>query len=129
MILFQKTVFIFTLTVFPTLAYGQTKQPTTAITPPIFPNGEAALFQYLGENIKFPAGAFGDRMMGGKVMVAFVVNEDGSLSNVKVKRGFGAGFNEEAIRVVKAMPKWIPATRNGQPIKYDYVQPVRFAIE
>ena len=95
---------------------------------PLFPGGEAALFKYLGENIKYPSLA---RESGteGKVFIQFVVNKDGSISDAKVVRGIGGGCDEEALRVVREMPKWEPGRQNGQSVRVQYSLPVVFKLE
>ena len=74
---------------------------------PEFPGGTEKLFKYLGKNIEYPPMAK-DAGIKGKVYVTFVVDKDGSITDVKVLRGIGGGCDEEAVRVVKSMPKWKP---------------------
>lgn len=94
---------------------------------PAFPGGEEALFKYLGENIKYPPMAK-DAGIKGIVYVTFVVKEDGSVKDVKVLRGIGGGCDEEAIRVVKAMPKWKPGKQRGKSVRVQYNLPIRFVL-
>lgn len=97
---------------------------------PSFPDGEAALFKWLRDNIKYPAIAR-ENSIEGKVYVGFVVNTDGSITDVTVKRGVtgGAVLNDEAIRVVKAMPKWKPGRQQGREVRVSYTLPIQFKLE
>jgi periplasmic protein TonB len=76
---------------------------------PEFPGGVAELYRYLGENIRYPRLAI-DLSIHGTVYAEFVIERDGSVSNVQIVRGIGAGCDEEAARVIAGMPKWIPRT-------------------
>lgn len=98
---------------------------TIAEEMPSFPGGDAALMKYLGKNTKYPAIAK-DAGIQGTVYVTFVLNEDGSVTDVKVLRSIGGGCDEEAIRVVKSMPKWQPGKQNGKNVKVQYNLPIRF---
>lgn len=92
-----------------------------------FPGGQQALMQYLHDNIKYPAQA---RETGtqGKVYVTFVVERDGSLTDVKILRDIGSGCGDEAIRVVKSMPKWTPAKQRGKAVRQQFNLPVAFTL-
>ena len=79
------------------------------------------------ENIKYPQEAK-DKEIAGRVFLAFVVEKDGSVSNVEVKRGIGGGCDDEAVRVVKAMPKWKPGKQKGEPVRVSYMLPVNFKL-
>ena len=94
---------------------------------PGFPGGDEKLFKYLGENIKYPAMAK-DAGIKGVVYVTFVVKEDGSIDGVKVLRGIGGGCDEEAMRVVKSMPKWKPGKQRGKNVRVQYNLPIRFTL-
>ena len=95
---------------------------------PIFPGGEEARLNYLKENLKYPVSAR-DSNIQGTVYVSFAVEKDGRISDVKVMRGIGGGCDEEAVRVVKMMPKWKPAEQGGKIIKYEYTLPIEFSLE
>lgn len=95
--------------------------------PAEFPGGMAGLYKYLGENIKYPSMAK-EAGIQGRVFVNFVVNKDGSISDVKILRGIGGGCDEEAIRVVKKMPKWKPGKQQGKAVKQRYNLPVVFKL-
>jgi protein TonB len=101
---------------------------TVVEDPPTFPGGDAALFKYLGENIKYPAMAK-DAGVSGVVFVTFKVGKDGGVSDVNVLRGIGAGCDEEAIRVVKSMPKWNPGKQRGKEVIVQFNLPIRFTLK
>lgn len=94
---------------------------------PSFPGGEAKLMEYLGKNTKFPPLAK-DAGIQGIVYVTFVVAQDGSIDNVKVLRGIGGGCDEEALRVIKNMPKWTPGKQRGRAVRVQYNIPIRFIL-
>ena len=96
-------------------------------TQPSFPGGQEALLQYLKENVQWPDT---ESCVQGRVIVSFIVETDGSLSDIKVVKSLDPLFDKEALRIVKSMPKWIPGTQNGQqPIRVKYVIPVIFRYE
>jgi periplasmic protein TonB len=94
---------------------------------PVFPGGDAALMAYLNKNIRYP-GAARENGIEGTVMLQFVVGTDGSISEIKVLRDIGGGTAEEAIRVVKSMPKWTPGNNNGTTVPVYYNLPVTFQL-
>lgn len=93
-----------------------------------FPGGSVALMQYIAQNLRYP-NIQGDCNIQGRVIVGFTINEDGILSDIKVMKSISPAFDEEAIRVVKSMPKWNPAKQNGKAVKSKYTIPVNFRIE
>lgn len=95
---------------------------------PEFPGGMGALMKYLAENIKYPDLAKESGIQG-RVFINFVVEPDGSISNVKVLRGIGGGCDEEAVRVVKSMPNWKPGKQRGKPVRVSYNLPVKFTLQ
>lgn len=95
---------------------------------PEFKGGGAELYKYLGSNIKYPVMAKESGIQG-KVYVTFVVERDGSVTDVKLLRGIGGGCDEEAIRVVASMPKWKPGKQRGKPVRVQYNLPVRFTLQ
>jgi len=95
---------------------------------PSFPGGEAKLFEYLGKNIKYPQIAK-EAGISGIVYINFVVDTQGNITDVKVLRGIGGGCDEEAVRVVKNMPKWTPGKQRGKPVKVSYNLPIRFSLK
>lgn len=94
---------------------------------PSFPGGEEKLYEYLGKNLKFPPMAK-DAGIQGIVFVTFVVKEDGSIDGVRVLRGIGGGCDEEAVRVIKNMPKWKPGKQRGKSVRVQYNMPIRFIL-
>ena len=96
--------------------------------PPEFDGGTEALYKYIAENIKYPEQAKADGIEG-RVMVRFVVMDNGDVVNVEVAKGIGGGCDEEAVRVVKAMPKWKPAIHEGKPVNVQYVLPLTFKLQ
>ncbi len=90
-----------------------------------FPGGRAACMQYIADNIRAPKECL-EGIASGRVILGFTVNEDGSLSDIKVMRSLTPALDEEAIRVVKSMPKWNPAKQNGKAIKSKFTLPVTF---
>jgi protein TonB len=95
---------------------------------PEFPGGDADLYKYLAENIKYPQMAKESGIQG-RVFVTFVVERDGSVTDVKVLRGIGGGCDEEAIRVVKNMPRWTPGKQRGKAVRVQYNLPVKFTLQ
>jgi len=95
---------------------------------PAFPGGEAALYKYLAENIKYPQMAKESGIQG-RVFVTFVVERNGSVTDVRVLRGIGGGCDEEAIRVVKGMPQWTPGKQRGKAVRVQYNLPVKFTLQ
>ncbi len=95
---------------------------------PEFPGGASALLGYLGKNIKYPAAA-SRANVSGRVFMTFVVNTDGSIQDAQVLKGLGFGCDEEALRVVKTMPKWKPGKQSGRPVRVKYNLPVSFVLE
>ena len=96
---------------------------------PEFPGGgELALRKYLAKAIVYPVIAQENGIQG-KVFVNFVVNKDGSVSNVKVARGVDPSIDAEAVRVVSSMPKWKPGKQRGAPVRVSYTVPISFKLE
>ena len=95
---------------------------------PAFPGGEAKLMEYVAKNVKYPQIAR-ETGIQGRVFVNFVVEPDGSVSNVTVLRGIGGGCDEEAMRVVKNMPKWKPGKQRGKAVRVSYMLPVNFKLQ
>lgn len=95
---------------------------------PEFPGGQAALAVYLRNNLQYPPLA-SDTGISGKVYVQFVVNKDGSITDVQVTRGVDASLDKEAVRVVANMPKWKPGKQGGKPVRVSYSLPVNFILQ
>lgn len=94
---------------------------------PVFPGGDAALLRYLSGKLRYTSAAIEHRIQG-RVYLSFVVEIDGSISNVTVLRGLGFGLDQEAIRAVQGMPRWQPGYQNGRPVAVVYHLPVQFSL-
>ena len=95
---------------------------------PQFPGGDQAMMKFVAENVQYPQEAR-DKEISGRVMVGFIVEKDGSVNEVKVVKGIGGGCDEEAVRVVKAMPKWKPGKQKGKPVRVHYTLPLTFKLQ
>jgi protein TonB len=95
---------------------------------PQFPGGDQAMMKFVSENVQYPEEAK-EKEISGRVMVGFIVEKDGSISDVKVVKGIGGGCDEEAVRVVKAMPKWKPGKEKGKPVRVSYMMPFTFKLQ
>ena len=93
-----------------------------------FPGGEAKLAEYLGKNIKYPAIAR-ENGITGRVYINFIVGKDGKVRDTKLLRGIGGGCDEEALRVVRAMPDWKPGRQNGRNVDVYVNVPVVFTLK
>ena len=95
---------------------------------PMFPGGNAALMSYLGSNIHYPVVA-AENGVQGRVSVSFVVEKDGSITDVQVARSVDPSLDKEAARVVRSMPKWQPGKQNGSFVRVRYIVPVTFRLQ
>lgn len=95
---------------------------------PAYPEGQGALLEFLAKNINYPTVAK-ENGVEGMVVVEYIIEKDGSISNAKVVRGIGAGCDEEALRVVNAMPNWIAGKQRGQAVAVRFNLPIRFKLE
>ena len=95
---------------------------------PHFPDGMAGLMQYLSTNVRYPKDAKESGTQG-SVIVSFIVEKDGSISNAKVTKPTYSSLDEEALRVVSAMPKWVPGKQNGEAVRVKYAVPVSFRLK
>jgi len=95
---------------------------------PSFPGGQGALMEYLKNNVKYPVVAQENGVQG-RVTISFVVEKDGSITDVQVARGVDPSLDKEAMRVVKSMPKWIPGMQNGSAVRVKYNVPVLFRLQ
>jgi protein TonB len=94
---------------------------------PEFPGGEAALHDFLDKNMQYPTMAK-EQGIQGKVWIGFIVDKFGNVSNVELLRGIGGGCDEEAVRVVKMMPRWNPGKQSGRPVIVKFRFPVNFTL-
>jgi len=97
-------------------------------TMPSFPGGDAALFKFLNDNIKYPVIAQENGIQG-RVICQFVVNRDGSIVDVEVVRSVDPSLDKEAVRVIKAMPRWAPGKQRGKAVRVKYTLPVNFRLQ
>jgi TonB family protein len=95
---------------------------------PSYPGGVDKFYQFLQHNIKYPAAAR-EKKVEGKVFITFVVEKNGSLSNLKIVRDIGSGCGAEAIRVMKLSPKWIAGVQNGHKVRVQYTLPISFTLK
>ena len=95
---------------------------------PEYPGGQAALFEYLSKNIKYPADAE-KKKVEGKVFVTFVVDSDGKITDVSLLKKVFPSLDAEAIRVISAMPNWIPGKQKGQAVRVKYTVPIMFRLK
>ena len=95
---------------------------------PSFPGGDAELMKFLSSHIKYPVVAEENGIQG-RVIATFVVERDGSISDVKVIKSVDPSLDKEAIRVLKSMPKWIPGKQNGSAVRVKYTVPVTFRLQ
>ena len=95
---------------------------------PQFPGGDAALYKYLSEHLEYPTEAQ-EEGVSGRVVVQFVVTKEGKVGDVKIVRGRHPALDREAVRVVKSLPKFIPARNNGHPVNCYYTLPVTFKFK
>lgn len=94
---------------------------------PQYPGGQIAMMKYIMENMKYPEQAMKEGIQG-RVTVRFIVEKDGSISDVKPVLSVHPLLNKEAVRVVKSMPKWTPGKQNGKPVRVRFNLPVMFKL-
>ena len=97
-------------------------------TMPQFPGGQEVLMKYLAANIKYPASAVKAKKQG-RVIVTFVIQQDGSVSKARIAKSVDPELDAEALRIVKAMPNWTPGTQDGKPVNVKYTIPVVFSLQ
>lgn len=106
----------------------ETKIFTVVEQMPMYPGGDAALMGYLRDNIHYPTVA-AENGVQGRVVVGFVVERDGSITDVNILRGVDPSLDREAMRVVKSMPRWNPGKQNGSAVRVKYQVPVSFRLQ
>jgi protein TonB len=94
---------------------------------PIFPGGMDKFYKYLSKAIRYPAAAQ-EANIQGKVFLSFIIEKNGTLSDIKVERKLGYGTDEEAIRVLNASPRWMPGIQNGREVRVKYNIPINFSL-
>ena len=95
---------------------------------PEYPGGQAALFEFISKNVKYPEDAV-KKKVEGKVFVTFVVDTDGKITDVSLLRKVFPSLDAEAIRVISAMPNWIPGRQKGQAVRVKYTVPIMFRLK
>ena len=95
---------------------------------PEYPGGQAALFEYLQKNVKYPADAE-KKKVEGRVLVTFVVNTDGSITDIEVVRKTFPSLDAEAVRVISGMPRWKPGEQKVQKVRVKYTVPLTFRLK
>lgn len=100
--------------------------PNSIEVNPSFPGGQKAFYKFLSKNLKWPSDNMDDTF--GRVIVGFVIEKDGHLSDFKVERSLGKKFDAEALRVLKKSPKWIPGKQNGKLVRVRYTVPINFTV-
>jgi len=94
---------------------------------PSFPGGPAAMMEFISRSIVYPVSALKQELQG-RVIVSFIVERDGRLSNAKVVKSVAPDLDKEALRIVKKMPRWIPGQQNGRKVKVKYTVPITFRL-
>lgn len=95
---------------------------------PSFPGGLNKFYKFLQQNIKYPAEARQKKIQG-KVFITFIIEKDGSFSNLRILRDLGYGCGAEALRVMKLSPKWNPGIQNGHKVRVQYTMPINFTLK
>ena len=114
--------------------YNETQQEDQIYTivdvNPEYPGGSKEMFAYIAKNMKYPASAI-ENEMEGKVFIRFVIDKSGNIVNPEIARGIGGcpECEQEALRIVRAMPKWKPAMVAGEPVKSLFYLPITFHLE
>jgi len=98
------------------------------MTMPEYKGGTKTMMIYLNKNIRYPVSAANDNIQG-RVGITFLVKQNGTLTNFKVKKSIRKDLDDEAIRVIQSMPKWIPGTKDGKPIDITFYLPIIFSLK
>lgn len=92
-----------------------------------FPGGLDSMYAYIHKNLKYPEAAK-EKGIEGRVFVSFIIEKDGSISNILVKRAIGGGCEEAAVEMIKNMPKWKPGKQRGKPVRFQFTLPIKFEL-
>jgi len=111
----------------PEISRAKIKDSNEVKTLPRFPGGEVALKNFISNNLSYPKSSFANAVQG-LILTQFIINEAGEVTNISIKRGLDTACNEEAIRVIKSMPRWIPGKQNGKNITALFTLPIQFKI-
>lgn len=133
-------IYLINILLFPLLTLAQTEKGTIKVRKqatnevftiveemPTFPGGQNAMFQFMRENLIYPDSAKFNNITG-TVYVNFIIETDGSLNDIKVIRGIHRLLDDEAIRVVKLMPKWTPGVQRGKSVAVSFNIPINFRL-
>lgn len=128
----MKKYFIILLLNFIVISFGNSQSQDDDVfvfveQSPQFPGGDAARIKYIQNNLVYPKQAI-ELAIQGTVYVNFVVEKDSTITNPKVLRGIGGGCDEEAIRLIKAMPKWIPGKQRNMAVRCQFNMPIKFSL-
>jgi protein TonB len=93
---------------------------------PKYPGGPEKMFEFIADNLRWPYDD--ESCIQGRVIVSFIVEKDGSLTDIKVEKSIDPLFDKEAVRVVKSMPKWKPGMYRGKPARVKYYIPISFRL-
>jgi periplasmic protein TonB len=108
--------------------YAQTDEVYTKVDQmPEFPGGQVAMVKYISKNLKYPELSKKNRISG-KVLVSFIIDKTGKVTNAKVAKGISADCDSEALRVVQNMPVWTPGYKGGQPVAVHFALPINFEL-
>lgn len=112
----------------PTMDNGETDDVFEIVEEnPMFPGGDKELMNWLAKNIKYPAAAQENGIMG-RVLISFVVNKDGTISEPKITRTAHPALDKEALRVISNMPRWKPGKQGNKPVRVKFTLPVTFRL-
>lgn len=109
-------------------AQSKVYELSEVVTKPQFPGGDAAMYQWMSQNITYPAAA-AEEGVSGRVIVGFIIETDGSISNARILRSRHAALDKEALRLVNSMPRWTPGRANNLPVRTSYTLPVSFKLQ
>lgn len=118
----------------PKATENSTEEPTEELTfmvveeMPLFPGGEQAMYAYIGQNIEYPEKAKKEGVQG-TVYVGFIVEKDGSISDIKIERGVSEALDQAAMEVFKNMPNWTAGKQRGQAVRVAYKMPIVFKLQ
>ena len=133
----MKVIFTLIVLAFSSIVFGQQDPPVIESqevyqddlpSDPEYPGGPSAMMRFLANNVQYPQSAM-ENSEQGKVYVQFVIEKDGSVTNVKVMRGVSEAIDMEALRVVNKMPTWKPGEVNGKPVRVRQIIPISFRLD
>ncbi|MGM0612647.1 MAG: energy transducer TonB [Bacteroidota bacterium] len=129
-IVYSFSVFLLFLTVIPFMSQAQDDNEVFTVVEdaPEYPGGAKARVDFIKNNLEYPESARKNNVEG-TVYITFVIDTDGSVTEVELLRGIEENCNKAALEVVKSMPKWIPGKQRGEPVKVQFNMPIRFKLE